>query len=158
MVMRYYKTTFNSGIVLSCMLLLLAACGPTANQIMSQQTVTVNPGFQSQLSPVPTAAPYRCGAWTSNNAPGAYSTIQIYARLTQNIAGVAGATATAVVHFQGGDQELDAHPTSDNGGYVTFTLTLQGRQPTGIPATIDVIFTNFPGGTLHCTQAFFTPR
>lgn len=156
--MIYKKTRLITSIMLACIALLFAACGPTANQMAPQQTVTVNPGFQSQISPLPTAAPYLCGAWTSNNAPGPYATIQIYARLTRTIAGVAGATATAVVHFQNGDQELDAHPTSDSGGYVTFTLSLQGRQPTSIPATIDVTFTNFPGGTLRCTQAFFTPR
>ena len=71
--------------------------------------------------------------------------------------GVRGATATAVVHFQGGDQTLDQHPASDSGGYVSFTLALQRRQPDKIPATVDVIFTNFPGGTLPCSRAFFTP-
>lgn len=137
---------------------ILAACGAVVNQAAPQQTVTISKTFQAQISPIPTVPPYRCGAWTSNNAPGTFSTIQIYARLTKNVAGVSGATATAVVHFQNGDQMLDQHPTSDNGGYVSFTLQLQGRQPPGIPATIDVTFTNFPGGTLHCTPAFFTPH
>ena len=68
------------------------------------------------------------------------------------------ATASAVVHFQGNDQTLDQHPTSDNGGYVSFTLSLQGQQPVKVPATVVVTFTNFPGGTLHCSQAFFTPQ
>ncbi len=71
---------------------------------------------------------------------------------------MSGATASAVVHFQGYDQGFDQRPTSDNGGYVSFTLSLQGRQPAKIPATVDVTFTNFPGGTLRCSQAFFTPR
>ncbi len=136
---------------------ILAACGPTNSQVAPQQTVTITSTFQSQVSPVPTIPTYRCGAWSSNNAPGAYATIIVYARLTKNIAGVGGAKATAVVHFQDGSQELDQHPLSDNGGYVSFTLPLQGRQPVKIPATIDVTFTNFPGGTLHCTPAFFTP-
>lgn len=139
------------------LLFILAACGATPSQVGPQQTVTISNTFQSQVSPAPAVPMYRCGAWTSNNAPRADSTITIYARITKNIAGVNGATATAVVHFQDGSQELDQHPTSDNGGYVSFTLPLQGRQPTGIPATIDVTFTNFPGGTLHCTPAFFTP-
>ncbi len=137
--------------------LILAACGPTSSQVAPQQTVTINSTFQAQVSPVPTIPTYRCGAWSSNNAPGPDATITIYARLTKNIAGVGGATATAVVHFQGGSQELDQHPVSDGGGYVSFTLPLQGRQPVRIPATIDVTFANFPGGTLHCTPAFFTP-
>ena len=139
------------------MLLLISCGGPSVDQAIPQQTVTVSPKFQSQLSPIPTVPAYRCGAWSSNNAPGPNDTITIFARLTQNIAGVAGATASAVVHFQGGDQTLGQQPTSDNGGYVMFTLQLQGQQPVNIPATIDVTFTNFPGGTLRC-QAFFTPH
>ena len=139
------------------LVLLLAACGPTVNQLSPQQTVTINKTFQSQLSPLPTIPTYRCGSWTSNNAPSPNSTITIYARLTKNVMGVSGATATAVVHFKDGDLTLDQHPASDNGGYVSFSLPLQGRQPRNIPATIDVTFTNFPGGTLHCTSTFFTP-
>jgi hypothetical protein len=142
----------------SVLLLLLTACGATAEQVVPQQTVTVSSGFQSQTSPIPAIPRYLCGAWSSNNAPGPNSTIIIFARITKNLAGVNGATATAVVHFQSGDQELDQHPTSDNGGYVSFHLDLQGRQPDKIPATVDVTFTNFPGGTLHCTPAFFTPK
>lgn len=138
-------------------LFLLAACGPTISQAQSQQTVTINKSFQHQLSPIPSPAAYRCGAWSSNNAPGAFSTIFIYARLVKNIQGVSGATAKAVVHFKNFDQPLDPQ-TSDSGGYVTFTLPLQGRQPSKIPATVDVTFSNFPGGTLNCQQAFFTPQ
>lgn len=139
------------------LLLILEACGATPDQVAPQQTVTVSKGFQSQGSPIPAVPTYLCGAWSSNNAPGPNSTINIYARITKNLTGVNGATATAVVHFQGGDQKLDQQPVSDNGGYVSFTLKLQGRQPDKIPATVDVTFTNFPGGTLHCTPAFFTP-
>jgi hypothetical protein len=147
----------KSGIFCIALLLMLAACGATPDQVVPQETVTVSSTFQSQVSPIPTVPTYRCGAWSSDNAPGADSTINIYARITKNIAGVGGATATAVVHFQDGNQVLDQHPVSDNGGYVSFTLALQGRQPGRVPATVDVTFTNFPGGTLHCTPAFFTP-
>jgi len=113
----------------AALLLMLAACGATPDQVAPQQTVTIGKTFQSQVSPIPPVPKYLCGAWSSNNAPG---------------------------HFQGGDQQLDQHPTSDNGGYVSFTLNLQGRQPVEIPATVDVIF-GLPGVTLHCTPAFFTP-
>ena len=152
------KQSLLLALSLPLVLLLIACGGPTVDQTTPQQTVTVSPKFQSQLSPIPTAPTYRCGAWSSNNAPGPNDTITIYARLTQNLTPVTGATASAVVHFQGNDQELDQHPTSDNGGYVSFTLALQGQQPVNIPATVDVTFTNFPGGTLHCSQAFFTPQ
>lgn len=135
---------------------LLAACGPTVNQIKPQQTVTISQGFQGKTA-VPTVPPYRCGAWSSNNAPGAFSTIRVYAKLTKNIAGVAGATAAATVHFQGGDVTIDQQPRSDDGGTVAFTLPLQGRQPKGVPATIDVSF-NVGGTTIQCAQAFFTPQ
>ena len=149
------------GLLCIALLLILTACGSTASQAAPQATVTVDQTFQSQVSPIPTVPTYRCGAWSSDNAPSPSSTITIYARLIKNIAGVPGATATAVVHFQSqsGDQQLDQQnpPVSDVGGYVSFTLPLQGRQPTKIPATVDVIFMGFPGGTLHCTPAFFTP-
>ena len=79
------------------LLLLLAACGPSvSSQANTQQTVTINKSFQSQRTPIPTVPPYRCGAWSSNNAPGAFSTVNIYARLTRDIAPVSGAAATAV--------------------------------------------------------------
>ena len=155
--MMYKRLLLPIGILLP-LVLLLGACGPTVSQTPTQKTVTINPTFQSQLSPVPTIPTYRCGSWTSNNAPGRNSTITIYARLTKDVAGVSGATATAVVHFQDGDVTLDQHPTSDSGGYVSFPLALQGRQPLNIPATIDITFTNFPGGTLNCTSTFFTPQ
>src|SRR5579871_6622463 len=86
-------------ILLLCiaLLLLLSACGGPAvsQEQVVQVTVTINPNFQSQLTPVPSPPAYRCGAWSSNNAPGPNVTIQIYARLTKNIVGVQGATATA---------------------------------------------------------------
>jgi len=141
----------------SVLLLVLSACGATTEQVVPQQTVTVSSGFQSKVSPIPAIPKYLCGAWSSNNAPKPNSTILIFARITKDLEGVRGATATAVVHFQGGDQTLDQHPASDSGGYVSFKLALQGRQPDKIPATVDVIFTNFPGGTLPCSPAFFTP-
>ncbi|GAC1386395.1 MAG: hypothetical protein NVS4B7_07320 [Ktedonobacteraceae bacterium] len=142
------------------LLLLLAACGSVASPaVQTQQTVTIDKGFQSQLSPLPTVPPYLCGAWASNNAPSPFATIAIYARLTKDMAGVSGATATAVVHFKFNDQQLATQPVSDTGGYVTFTLSLQGHQPAQVPATVDVTFNNVPGSTapVHCTSAFFTP-
>jgi hypothetical protein len=150
-----HSLALKLSIFCAALLLVLVACGATPDQVALQGTVTVGSTFQSQGSPVPTVPTYRCGAWSSDNAPGANSTIMIYARITKNIAGVAGATATAVVHFQGGDLPLGQHQ-SDSGGYVSFTLDLQGRQPDRVPATVDVTF-NFPGGTLHCTPAFFAP-
>ena len=153
---RKYIVLF--ALSLPLVVLLIACGGPTVDQAGLQQTVTVSPKFQSQLSPVPSPPAYRCGAWASNNAPGPNSTIIIYARLTKDLQPVSGATATAVVHFQNNDQTLDQHPSSDNGGFVSFTLPLQGQQPDKVPATVSVTFTNFPGGTLNCSQAFFTPQ
>jgi len=152
------KYTLLIGLLILFALLLAACGGPTVDQIAPQQTVTVSPKFQTQLSPIPAIPKYLCGAWASNNAPGPYDTIIIFARLTKDVAAVSGATATAVVHFQNGDQTLEQQPVSDSGGYVSFTLALQGQQPANIPATVSVTFTNFAGGTLNCSQAFFTPR
>ncbi|GAC1435776.1 MAG: hypothetical protein PVS3B3_39080 [Ktedonobacteraceae bacterium] len=138
------------------LLLFLAACGTTATQIKPQQTVVVDKSFQSQVSPLPTTPAYRCGAWSGNNAPGAYSVLTVYAKLTKNVMGFAGATASATVHFSTADFTLDQQPVSDGGGYVTFTIPLQGRQPRLTPATVDVSF-NVNGKTVQCSSAFFTP-
>ncbi|HEU5384174.1 MAG TPA: hypothetical protein VFV38_52945 [Ktedonobacteraceae bacterium] len=136
----------------------LTACGEAqVNAAPPQQVATINPGFQAHTSPVPTTPPYRCGAWTSNNAPGTFSTITVYARLTRNTNPAGNIAATATVHFQNGDANL-GQATSDAGGYVSFTLPLQGRQPANVPATVDVTFSGLPQGSLHCTPAFFTPR
>lgn len=144
------------------LMLFLASCSlfTPATPAQTQPTATVNPSFQAQLSPVPTFPPYICGAWSSNNAPGTYSTITIYARLTHNVKGVSGATATATVNFQYGGVTLDAQPVSDNGGYVTFALPLEGREPAGVPATVGVTFSDIPGysHSVSCTPAFFTPK
>ena len=59
-------------------LLLLAACASSGSQVKAQPTVVVSKSFQSHLSPTPSLATYRCGAWSSNNTPGTYSTITIY--------------------------------------------------------------------------------
>ena len=85
------------AISLPLILLLISCGGPSVNQATPQQTVTISPKFQSQLSPIPTPPTYRCGAWSSNNAPGPNDTIIIYARLTQNQAAVSGAGAGATL-------------------------------------------------------------
>jgi len=148
------------GTLLLTLAFLAVGCSQMATQTQAQQTAVVNPSFQSALTPLPTVPPYHCGAWASNNAPTMYSTITIFARLTKNIAGVKGATAHSVVHFtNNGDVALDAQPVSDNGGYVSFTLPLSGRQPSKTPATVSVSFT-VPGAqkAINCSLAFFTPR
>src|SRR5437762_3852618 len=144
-------------IFLPVMLFLLSACGLTVNQMKPQQTLTVNQQFQKQLTPIPTVPAYRCGAWASQNMPNAYGSLLIYARLTKASAiGFAGVLAQAVVHFESGDVSLDEQAISDMSGYVTFYLYLAGRQPSLVPATVDVTF-NTQGGLTTCT-AFFTPQ
>jgi hypothetical protein len=138
----------------------LAACGGSSlvNAAQPQPVATINPGFQSHIPPIPTIPPYRCGAWSSNNAPGTSSTILIYARLiTQDAKGIKGIAATATVHFQSHDLNL-GQTTSDAGGYVSFPLPLRGQQRARVPATVDVTFTGLPKGSVSCTPAFFTPH
>ncbi len=140
------------------LLLVLASCGTTATQLKPQPPIVVNKSFQSQVSPVPAVPTYRCGAWSGNNAPGAYSTLTVYAKLvSKDSQGVAGATASATAHFSTSDFTLDQQPASDAGGYVTFTIPLQGRQPRLTPATVDVSF-SVNGKTVQCSSAFFTPN
>ncbi len=148
-----------NALALSCLFLLSAivsSCGTTVHEQEPQQTVVISPGFQALLSPVPTAPPYRCGAWSANNVPGAYSTLTIYAKLTHDGVGVTGASAKAIVHFMSGDLTLDQKPLSDTNGYVMFTLPLLGRQPRLEPATITVSF-ELQGESAECS-AFFTPQ
>ena len=135
----------------------LVACGAAMDAAQPLPTVTVNPAFQTTIAPIPTVPPYRCGAWASTNVPGAYSTIIIYARLMHDIQAVSGKQASATVHFQSGDVTINQIQFSDPGGYVSFTLNLQGRQPVKVPATVDITFTGVPGGSLTCSSAFFTP-
>ncbi|MBV9689101.1 MAG: hypothetical protein JO202_05250 [Ktedonobacteraceae bacterium] len=150
---NYHLTAISSFFML---LFLLSACGGAVSQARPQQTLTVDKSFQARLSPIATLPTYRCGAWSSNNAPGTYSTITIYARLTSDVTGVSGARAQAVVHFQYSDALLDTQPVSNSGGYVSFSLPLQGRQPARVPATVDVTF-KVDGEPVRCTEAFFTP-
>ena len=137
----------------------LAACGsaPAISAGQPQQTVTINPAFQSRVTPIPTVPPYRCGAWASNNAPDPGATITIYAKLTHNGLGVQGISASADVHFQSGNVTLPSI-ASDTGGYVSFGLPLQGRQPAQVPVTVDVTFSGLSGGGKVTCTAFFTPR
>lgn len=146
-------------ILLLAVIQLLVACAPavTVNQVKTQGTVTIAPTFQAQTSPIAHPALYRCGAWSSNNAPGGYSTIAVYARLTRQVKPIAGAVARATVHFKYGDATLDQQPRSDAGGYVSFTFPLMGRQPSGTPTTVDVTFT-FGKTKIDCAPAFFTPQ
>jgi hypothetical protein len=161
------KHTLLLSLLLLALSLALAACGQSTGTIASATTPDITPtpqgtmeainkNFQTLKTPVPGVPAYRCGAWSSNNAPGMDSTITIYARLTHNLQGVAGEPATAVVHFADGDAPMDMTPVSDNGGYVTFTFSLGGRQPHMVPATVDVTFT-VQGKQVPCSQAFFTP-
>lgn len=150
------KKTNIGGIFAALLLLLLTACGPTVSRPPTQPKITIDSSFQNQETTPPPVPLYRCGAWASNNAPGPYSTIIIYAKLTQNIVGISGGTATAIAHFKGTNVALKQKQVSDNGGYVTFLLPLEGRQPDGVPTTVDVSF-NVEGETVQCTPAFFTP-
>ena len=153
------KTIFVSLPLFSLLLFLFCACGPTVtvNQIKPQESMSIDKSFQKSLTPLPAIPEYRCGAWTSTSAPSPYGSIAIYAKLTKDVVGVPGITAQAIVHFKEADVTLDARPVSDAGGYVSFALSLLGRQPRLSAATIDIDFM-VKGQTVHCSQAFFTPQ
>src|SRR5258707_15829923 len=143
--MKTFRYILFSAMLLSMGVLLLTGCGSTASQVSIQPTATVDKSFQSQLSPVPTAPAYRCGAWSSNNAPNGYATITIYARIMKDVAPVSGATASAVAHFQGSDQPLDAQGASDSGGYVKFTFLFSRCDASQGPSAAGVNFTRREG-------------
>jgi hypothetical protein len=150
--------TFVASILLP---LALTACGPTASQWQVTRNVSVGKAFQKNLPALAPIPRYLCGAWSSNNAPDPYSSINIYARLTQQvnqeITPVQAAPAQATIHYAYGDKKLDQVPVSDSGGYVTFYLQLQGQQPRLAAATIDIFF-KVDGHQIPCSHAFFTPQ
>ncbi|GCE48904.1 hypothetical protein EI42_01415 [Thermosporothrix hazakensis] len=150
---------FSLKLILLCtVLLLIVGCsGPSAaSPAKPRATATIDPSFQSQLSPVPTVPPYRCGAWASNYGPPAYGNVTIYARITKDNKGVKGLTATGTVNFDGWSEPLGDPQTSDEGGYVSFVIALGGRQPRLTPATVDITFT--AGNQKVTCSAFFTPQ
>ena len=144
------------AIKLLLLLCLLSACRSDAHQLEPLPTITVNPNFQTQLNPVPAVPLYRCGAWASNNAPGVNTTITIYAKLTKDVAGISGISASAVAHFQSANIPLDQQPVSDENGYVSFARPLQGRQPRLVPATVDVKFATSDSPVQY--SDFFNPQ
>ena len=145
--------------ITSCfaLLLMLTACGVTPDQVAPQLTVTVSSGFQSQASPIPPIPTYLCGAWSSNNAPGPNSTIVIFARITKNLAGVVVQMPALLCIFRAATRSLISILRATMADTFRFRLPLQGRQPVGTPATVDVTF-GIPGTTVNCTSAFFTPK
>jgi len=153
---HFKKMLFLLPLGLLCILTACSSLAPVT-KLKTVPTVQVNPSFQKQLSPIPTETSYVCGSWSSNNAPNAYSSIVIYARLMHDVHPISGATASATVHFHTFDLPLDQHPVSDNGGYVEFSLSLQGREPNLIPATVSVSF-SLNKQTINCASAFFTPE
>lgn len=151
----------HSCLLSSLLLIALTACGPTVSQWQATQNVSVNNAFQKEIPKLATIPRYLCGAWSSSNAPSPYSSINIYARLTQHtdqtVAPVMGAQAHAIIHYTYADAKLDQAPISDNGGYVTFYLQLQGQQPRLLAATVDILF-KVQGKVVPCSHAFFTPQ
>jgi hypothetical protein len=149
-------------ILLSCWLLLaLTACGPTVSQWQTTRNVSVKTAFQKEIPKLAPLPRYLCGAWSSTNAPNPYSSINIYARLTQHtddkVIPATGAQAHAIIHYAYGDVDLDQAPISDSGGYVTFFLQLRGQQPRLMAATTDITF-KIKGQAVPCSHAFFTPQ
>ncbi len=154
--MRRLYTGFYGLLVLVA--LACSSCGsPTTmtQSVPETKDPTINPNFQ-EMPKAPTPPPYECGSWSSNTAPSANGTITVYAKITKNVVGVGGASASATVHFQDGDEVFDPQ-ASDQNGMATFVLPLRGRQPTGVPATVDVMFA-VGDAKVKCGQAFFTPQ
>jgi hypothetical protein len=150
------------SILLNFLLLLaLTACGPTVSQWQTTRNVLVKEGFQKEIPKLALLPRYLCGAWSSTNAPNPYSSINIYARLTQHIDDkvipTAGAQAHATIHYAYANTELDQAPISDSGGYATFFLQLRGQQPRLMAATVDITF-KIQGKEVPCSHAFFTPQ
>lgn len=114
---------------------LVMACGAsstpaTTNLTTPQVTVTIR--FSNNASPVPTVAPYLCGAWATNTTPAFRpgSEIPVYAHFIHSVngnpVGVSGANAQATVEWADGYRDTEVG-TTGNDGLVVFYFTIPNR-------------------------------
>jgi hypothetical protein len=147
--------------------LLLAACGAgtasTETPDASQVTVTID---LSNKTPVPTAAPFWCGAWVTNTTPRFQPGSQIGVNMkfvrndNGNPVGVNGAQATATVTWADMVTETAVGQTTSDGlAVVAFTIPSR----TGLLNKNNIVTVTFsaPAENLNCEvtpdrAAYFT--
>jgi hypothetical protein len=133
---RLYLPLKCSAILLLLSLsVLVMACGAsntTATTDLGAPPVTVTIRFNSNASPVPTVAPYLCGAWTTNTTPAFEPgrEIPVYAHFIHivngNPIGVSGANAQATVEWADGYRDTTGATTGSD-GLAVFYFTIPNR-------------------------------
>lgn len=138
---RIKGTRLSISLKCSAILLLLSlsvlvvACGAsntTAPTNLGAPQVTVTIRFSNNASPIPTVAPYLCGAWATNTTPAFNPGRQIpmYAHFIHNVngnpVGISGANAQATVEWADGYRDTEAG-TTGNDGLVVFYFTIPNR-------------------------------
>ena len=112
---------------------LIIACGESntiATTSLGAPQVTVTISFND--APIPTAAPYLCGAWTTNTTP-AFNPghqIPVYAHFIHNVSGnpvgVSGANAQATVVWANGERNTTTGTTGSD-GLAVFYFTIPNQ-------------------------------
>jgi hypothetical protein len=171
-----WKTKASFSLSLKCAVILLlfslsvliVACssgagGSSTDLGNPQVTVTIQLGANG--SPTPPLPNYWCGAWATQTSPvyNSASTVGVYAKfvhtMNQNPVGVAGASATAIVHWADGTSNTQTAATTPD-GLAVFSIPTGGRAADINTVTlIEVDFVAKDGTTCKVQndrQAFFT--
>ncbi|GHO45653.1 hypothetical protein [Ktedonospora formicarum] len=151
---------------------LIIACGADPNSISAntqpQVTVTFDVNSIHKQSTGTTTPNHWCGAWVTQTSP-AYSgdpqqkTLGINGTFTKNNGGnpqgMAGATATAIIHWGDGSQDTLTGTTSSDGLVVLAASTAGHEGAIGKTSIVTVTFTGADGSTCQVDQdraAFFS--
>ncbi len=146
---------------------LVVACGGNDNSQLGLgtpvATITINLG-QALGSPTPPLKDYYCGGWATETTPpfNPNSIVNVFAKFIHidangNPEGVAGATATAVIVWPDGSQEIPPQKTTSD-GLVVFPIAIK-NSALNKEVTIQITFTaTTPTGPVKCliTPAYFT--
>lgn len=165
---------FKGAVVLFLVIFttIIAACGAPDNSMSAnekpQVTVTIDPShIKKQIAASPTPG-YWCGAWATQTSP-AYNadskqqTLGINAKFTKNAGGnpqgVAGAVASAIIHWGDGSSDTASGTTSSD-GLVVIPISTAGHEGAVNHTSIVTIDFTGPDGS-HCSigqdrAAFFS--
>jgi hypothetical protein len=163
------------GIVFLLLLtnILMVACSLTGHGTdptnLGAPPVTVTIRFNTNLTttPLPTQAPYLCGAWITNTSPDFIpnSIIPVYAKFVHlvngNPQGMAGATAQATVYFANNTTFSPPATTTGTDGLAVFSFSLPNDMKIANHNNlVTVTFTGTDGSKCTVDQsraAYFTP-
>jgi hypothetical protein len=164
----YFKcSTIFLLLLLSVLLLACGSAGAPSAANLGEPRATVTIRFTNNASPMPTVAPYLCGAWITNTTPSFNpgSTIPVYAHFIHlvngNPVGINGANAQGTVEWADGSSTTEVETTSSD-GLAVFYFTIP-NQPSMVNKNnlVVVTFTGPNGQTCNVNNqpqpaAYFT--